>query len=26
MTIFNIGILYLMGNEALSELKKYEEK
>ena len=26
MTIFNIGILYLMGNEALGELKKYEEK
>ena len=26
MTIFNIGILYLMGNEALGELKKYERK
>jgi AGCS family alanine or glycine:cation symporter len=26
MTIFNIGILYLMGNEALGELKKYEGK
>ena len=26
MTIFNIGILYLMGNEALAELKKYEGK
>lgn len=25
MTIFNIGILYFMGNEALGELKKYEE-
>ncbi len=25
MTIFNIGILYFMGNEALRELKKYEE-
>ena len=26
MTIFNIGILYLMGGEALGELRKYEEK